>query len=1052
MTDDAAATSAGHEDGGAARTAGAGSTASTMPGWALPALYGAFVVSGAAGLTYELVWSRYLALLVGHSAYAQVLVIAVYLGGLAAGALAVGDRSRRLARPLLWYAGIETVLALAGLLYHPVFWAATELAYGTLFPALAGTGLLGPVKWGMAAALILPQSVLLGTTFPLMTAGTLRRVPERAGRTVALLYFANTIGGAAGLLLAGFGLIAWFAMPGTLVTAAVFNVLAAAAAFAVARTTRGTTEEWSPARARAAGAGAPAWAGGAALSRTVLWRVLLTVSFGTAVASFIYEIGWIRMLSLVMGSATHAFELMLSAFILGLAVGALWIRRAADTSPDPVRLLGWIQWGMGLAALATLPVYVRSFDAMAWLMGTVERTADGYAVFNMVRYVLALGVMLPSTVLAGMTLPLITAALLRAGTGERAIGWVYGVNTMGSVLGVAVAGLVLVPWLGLKNMLTLGASLDMTLGVGLLALASPAAVRRARWAVPAGLAALTAVVVVTVGTVELDRALLTSGVFRYGQVPDPEGQTILFYEDGRTATVSAHIDHGTHRTILSTNGKPDASLGSRWLDEDAAPATPTPITAPDEATQILAGLLPLAFVPDARSAAVIGHGSGITTSYLLGSPGLEEVTTIEIEPEMIAGSRVFLPANRRAFEDPRSRFVIDDAKAFFAYRRRRFDIITSEPSNPWVSGTAGLFSTEFYRRVRRYMAPGAVFVQWIQLYEVTDELILTVLAALHENFPAYRGFMVANSDLLIVASADVAMPEPDWSVLDYPAIARSLAQVPPLTPDLLEAMELFDRSVLEPVFRAGHEVNSDYDPVLDHGAERARFMDTGALGVYGLAGDRGELVRTLDGERLGFGPYHAPPVRDLPAVYQRARGNWIHAALEGRAPDLTVVGAPSRVAFQAWSHHRDRIENLEQTRPENWSAWIDQVMTLDHALHGVTAGVVDTTFYNAVFRTVERYDAPEPVRDAVDFLYGTAAWDFERVPGPAARIIARLQVGRPWINPGILLDGTVTALLALDRPEAALEALETLAPYTYRGDGDLRLVLLRAHIRAALDG
>ena len=332
MTDDATATNAGHENRGSARTAGAGS--STMPGWTLPALYGAFVLSGAAGLTYELVWSRYLALLVGHSAYAQVLVIAVYLGGLAAGALAVGDRSRRLARPLLWYAGIEAVLAVAGLLYHPVFRATTELAYGTLFPALAGTGLLGPVKWGVAAALILPQSVLLGTTFPLMTAGTLRRVPERAGRTVALLYFANTIGGAAGLLLAGFGLIAWFAMPGTLVTAAVFNALAAAAAFTVARRTRGATEEWSPARARAAGVGAPVRAGGAALSRTALWRVLLTVSFGTAVASFIYEIGWIRMLSLVMGSATHAFELMLSAFILGLAVGALWIRRAADCHPD----------------------------------------------------------------------------------------------------------------------------------------------------------------------------------------------------------------------------------------------------------------------------------------------------------------------------------------------------------------------------------------------------------------------------------------------------------------------------------------------------------------------------------------------------------------------------------------------------------------------------------------------------------------------------------------------------------------------------------------------
>lgn len=1027
-------------------------------------LYLAFVVSGAAGLIYELVWTRYLALLVGHSAYAQVLVIAVYLSGLAAGALLIGDRSRSLRRPLVWYAAVEASLALAGLLYHPVFTGVTGLAYDSIFPALAGTRTLGAVKWGFAVLLILPQATLLGTTFPLMTAGLLRRFPPRAGRSVALLYFANTIGGAAGILLAGFGLIAWFAMPGTLATAACFNLVAAGCVVAVARK-GGSSSEWTPDAARdaaaslehvdaaaaaTAAASVPTW-----LERPVLWRLLLGVSFGTAVASFIYEIGWIRMLSLVMGSATHSFELMLSAFILGLAIGALWIRDAADTSTRPLSLLGRIQWLMGLAAVATLPVYLRSFDVMAWLVNTVERTPDGYAVFSLVRYGLALGVMLPSTILAGMTLPLITATLLRSGSGERAIGWVYGLNTLGSVVGVAAAGMLLIPWLGLKNMLVMGATLDMAIGVVLLAVARDRAASPFRaWRPALATALLTFLVASGAGALRLDRALLSSGVFRYGEVPDQGAESILFYKDGRTATVTAYHSWRSDRTVLSTNGKPDASLSDRWLT--ASPGAdgdqPAPIDVADESTQILSGLLPQAFVPDARTAAVIGHGSGITGHYLLSDPDLERVTTIEIEPAMIRGSEAFYPANRRVFDDPRSHFVIDDAKSFFAHRQERFDIISSEPSNPWVSGVAGLFSTEFYHRVKDYIAPGGVFLQWVQLYEMTDDLILTVLASLHENFADYRVFMVAASDLLVVASPDRPLRQPDWSVFRRPTVQHDLRRVPEFTPDYLAAMEMFDRRTLAPLLASGVAVNSDYDPVLDLHAERARFMDTGAQGIYGLARNRLDIVRALEERRRGFTTYTLPPVTDLASVYQRGRANWIHDALRGNGVPTAVPAPAAALAatHAAWSRQAALVRQLaDNGRPGDWKAWVDEVATLDHAMHAGTAGVVDTTFADDVYDVMGRYSAPAEVRDAVDFLLGTAAWDFGRALPPAERIVDRLEHGDAWVNPAVLLDGMVVGYLRAGDVAAARSAYDRLAPYTTRPPHDFRMRLLRAHIAAA---
>src|SRR5438270_8797493 len=175
-----------------------------------------FVVSGAAGLIYESIWSRYLSLLVGHGAYAQIIVLVIFLGGMSVGALVAGERSERLRRPLIWYAGVEAMVGLIGLVFNHVYVDVSDLAYERIFPALAGGWLLIVVKWLLAALLILPQSILLGTTFPLMSAGAIRYARVRAGRMLGLLYFANSLGAAIGVLVAGFILLARVGLPGTL--------------------------------------------------------------------------------------------------------------------------------------------------------------------------------------------------------------------------------------------------------------------------------------------------------------------------------------------------------------------------------------------------------------------------------------------------------------------------------------------------------------------------------------------------------------------------------------------------------------------------------------------------------------------------------------------------------------------------------------------------------------------------------------------------------------------------------------------------------------------
>ncbi|HKO15184.1 MAG TPA: fused MFS/spermidine synthase, partial [Gemmatimonadaceae bacterium] len=194
----------------------------------LLALALAFILSGAAGLIYESIWSRYLSLFVGHSAYAQIIVLVIFLGGMSLGALLAGGRSERLHHPLLWYAGVEATAGLIGFIFDPLYRVAARLAYDHLFPALAGGAAVIVVKWALAALLILPQSVLLGATFPLVTAGAIRRARGIPGRILGTFYFANSLGAAAGVLLAGFVLIGRVGLPGTLAAAAALNVVVAA--------------------------------------------------------------------------------------------------------------------------------------------------------------------------------------------------------------------------------------------------------------------------------------------------------------------------------------------------------------------------------------------------------------------------------------------------------------------------------------------------------------------------------------------------------------------------------------------------------------------------------------------------------------------------------------------------------------------------------------------------------------------------------------------------------------------------------------------------------
>lgn len=1004
----------------------------------------AFLLSGAAGLWYESVWARYLGLFLGHAAYAQVIVLVIFLGGMALGAWLTGRISSRIARPLMAYALVEGVIGLLGFLFHPVYLGITDWAYASVFPALGGGLSLALARWGLAALLILPQSVLLGATFPLIAAGALRRIPAEPGRTLAVLYFANSLGAAVGVLIAGFYLLGAAGLPGVVTAASILNFIAAFVAVAAeaAGGAGGAGAAEAIARRRTTTPALSALSAPSAAPAPPAASTLLALAFATAATSFFYEIAWTRMLSLVLSSATHAFELMLSAFILGLAMGAYWIRSRADRLPDPIRTLGTVQWLMGLFALATLPLYLDSFHWTATLLQTVARTDPGYTGFTLARYGLALLVIFPATFCAGITLPLLMQILMQRGMGERAIGQVYAANTLGAIAGVAIAGLVLMPVVGLKWVIVGGALIDMALGVALLMRGGPSTTRSRRLAAGALAGWAIAALVAAFGPA-FDPNLLVSGVYRYGVIPAPGSREILYYADGRTASVSAVRIKATGERFIATNGKSDGALPSYWSTPCGGNAPLQPLRS-DAATVSLSPLIALAHRSDARVAAVIGQGTGMSTHLLLGSRAITDLYTIEIEPEMVRASRTFYPVNGRAFDDSRSHYVLDDAKSYFAAAGRQYDLIFSEPSEPWVSGVAGLFSEEFYRQVLRYLSPQGVFAQWIHLYDLDDRLVLTVLTAIDRTFRDYEIFLPTPTDILIVATGAAALPAPDWGVVRLPDIARDLCHQLPLTPEALEATRLGSRTSLGPMVAGSPLVNSDYHPRLDLGAERTRFLGRSATGLFGLSAERFDITAPFTGRRVAPVSFTQSPVADVPRLASLALGASLRDPATFLSADSMVGDDHRQTALFRERSWRALLASPEP--PSNWRLWLRRMAEAEANRYGGTSGYADPAFYDQIGQYLARHAAPMEVRSAVEFRQALSGWEFPRAVRAAEPLIAATRAGRAWIPPDELRDGATVAHLVSGNVSGARRVFAWLAPFSQRGPADFRSTLLLSYL------
>lgn len=787
-----------------------------------------FVLSGIAGLIYQSIWSHYLGLVLGHAAYAQTLVLAIFMGGMALGAWLASRWSQQWRHLILAYAIIELAIGVTGLSFHGVFVAYTGFSQQTVLPALSSAPAAHVYQWASASLMILPQCIALGATFPLLSAGLLRVNEEGVGEVLGGLYFSNSIGAAAGALLTTFMLLPLLGMPGTVMMAGLLNIVVALVAWTVWKMVAARPEQAAPKTPRTE-----------ALDDNQfrrLSRILLASAFITGATSFVYELGWVRLLNQVLGTTIHSFELMLAAFILGLAFGGLWIRRRANRIADPIAYAGGAQILMGVSALVSIIAFSQSFRWVEWMMKAVTRTDGGYVLFNVGSALVSLLVMFPAAFFAGMTLPLFTLALINKGGGEKAIGRVYAANTLGAITGVLLMMHLLVPVMGIRLSVMLAALADAALGLYLIRSVSPA--RRTAGYALGGAATVMALLAVMYGG-RVDPRQQVSGVFRTGVAQGSEEMSVRYLRDGKTATVSV-TKYGEDLALISTNGKADASLA---LTVDGPPAV-------DEVTMVMAGALPYLHHAQPRRIAVIGWGSGLTTHTLTGSSIAQSIETIEIERAMYEGARLYGPRVARAYEDPRSRVRFEDARSYFSTGNRRYDVVVSEPSNPWVSGVASLFTKEFYQFVKLHLEDDGVLVQWLQTYELNDQLFSTMVAALISEFPNTELYVTNTRDLVFVAHKGKRAAL-NWEALREEPLASELKRVGLASEADFAIRRVGGSRVLAAYVRyLAATPYSDFYPTVALNAPRSRFKQEAADSLTGLVDNGLPVLDLLEGRQV----------------------------------------------------------------------------------------------------------------------------------------------------------------------------------------------------------
>ena len=669
-----------------------------------------FFVSGAAGLIYEIVWTRMLSYVFGTSTYALSAVVVAYMGGLALGAVLAGRVSDRLRSPLLAYAAIEVAIGVLGgllILILPHL-SLVDRANFALFGQ--NFALLTAGRFIAAIGVLLIPTFLMGATLPLLSRAIVRSEAHLGGR-VATLYGINTGGAVLGAFCAGFFLIKEFGLYGSEYVAVALNLVAACLGLAFWVVVR--NQESADIKIKSAPVGEEI-----SHSSARLVHMVWVAAFLSGFASLGCQILWSRSLAFTyayLSSTTYCFSALLGVFLCGIALGSVLIAPLTDRHGDPLKLYGLLLSLLGMSLLVSL---LTIYDGAGGNILGDPLSRETYELdfalaFANVVLQTAFAIGIP-TLLMGMSLPLAIKSAASVSQVGRDVGVVYALNTLGAILGVIATSFILIPSIGLTLTFELFALIDVTIGVIVL-LSRPAARRYAIAAIGATLA-LSLFVMLSVPL---------GGNLR---APIAKNLAQIYYREGPVATIAVY----------------ETPSSARYVFVDQASVAGTSQTMLTDQKSL--AHIPMCIVRDAKAALTVGFGSGGSSYSYLRHNSLEKVHCVEIAPEIVAAASYLGASNHRFLEhpDPRYRIIFDDARAYLQYTDETYDIIATDCTDLRYKSNANLYDLEYFMHSRARLNPGGVVVVWMPLGGLSEDLFLMTLRTFYRAFPEMAVFYMNN--------------------------------------------------------------------------------------------------------------------------------------------------------------------------------------------------------------------------------------------------------------------------------------------------------------------
>lgn len=711
---------------------------------------------------------------------------------------------------LLIYGLLEAFIGVYSI-FTPEIAGFIERMYASQFKVLAGKFLAGvSFKAALSACLLLLPTFAMGATLPILI-----RVfaPSERQRIAAWLYGINTAGAVVGTLLSGYLLLPLIGISRTIYLAATANLVLAAIAIAINRRATGSQESTS--------------------GTAPIFHLYYLLLFFTGFAALSYEILWTRALGMFFGSSVYAFSAILAAFLLGIASGSSYYARRIPEKMQPLQFFSLLQMRMALSGVFFIGVFMGLPVVLIWLF---QAFYSSFPLFQITQFLLITAAVFYTTFLSGAAFPA-GLNLFRSSPDrlQSFAGQLYTYNTIGSILGSLLAGFIFIPLIGVERSIRMVIYLNLLVAL-ICYLATPVTGRAKQTLVVCGITAFLAVIIPS-----WNQSIYNGGfyAFAYKYVPQDESITpihpasptshlkqdkmiaagilpsiktsvgselqLIYYADGLTATVAVVEENGVRSLLI--NGKPDASN----------------VPTGDMRTQLLLGHLPVLLHQNPEDALVIGLGSGVTAGAL-STHVLKRIECVEIEKKVVEAARFYTTENLGILQKKEFHLVIDDGRNVVQHTSYQYDIITSEPSNLWMSGVANLFTREFFQAAAKRLRPHGIMCQWIHLYQISLEDVLIFLKTFHSVFP-HLSIWIDGSDMLVLGSDHPLMLSPDsyHQRMSIPQVERSM-QIAGLNLSELSRRYVSDERILRPL-KKNVPLNTDDHPILEFSAARSIFLN-----------------------------------------------------------------------------------------------------------------------------------------------------------------------------------------------------------------------------------